>query len=348
MPKNHRRIPLDLQNGLVELAHGAGGRAMAALIGEVFYPAFNNELLLEQNDQAIFSVDAGRLAFTTDSFVVSPLFFPGGNIGDLAVNGTINDIALGGATPQYLSASFILEEGFPLKDLVIIANTMGDCARSAGVKIITGDTKVVERGKADGVFIATTGLGVLRTDIVLSANKITPGDCLILSGPIGDHGMAILSKRENLSFETNIVSDQAALHELIERIIDVGGDNIRVMRDPTRGGLAAALNELAEKSNIGFVIDENKIPINSSVAAACEFLGLDPLYVANEGKLITVVAPSAASTVLNAMRDHPLGREAEIIGKASEDSRFFVQMKTRFGGRRIIDHLSGELLPRIC
>lgn len=348
MSNKHRRSPIDLNDGVVELAHGAGGSAMTMLISEIFYPAFNNDLLLQQNDQAIFNVDTGKLAFATDSFVVSPLFFPGGNIGSLAVNGTINDIALGGATPLYLSASFILEEGFPLKKLVIIAKTMGACAHAAGVKIITGDTKVVERGKADGVFITTTGIGVIRNQTVLSANQIMPGDCVILSGEIGDHGVAILSKRENLNFETNIVSDQAALHELIQLILEVGGDHIRVMRDPTRGGLASALNELAEKSDVGFVINENKIPINSSVAAACEFLGLDPLYVANEGKLIAVVAPSAAADVLTAMRSHPLGYQAEIIGAAIEDSRFFVQMITRIGGRRIIDHLSGELLPRIC
>lgn len=270
MSNKHRRSPIDFNDGVVELAHGAGGSAMTMLISEIFYPAFNNDLLLQQNDQAIFNVDAGKLAFTTDSFVVSPLFFPGGNIGSLAVNGTINDIALGGATPLYLSASFILEEGFPLKKLLIIAKTMGACADAAGVKIITGDTKVVERGKADGVFITTTGIGVIRNQTVLSANQITPGDCVILSGEIGDHGVAILSKRENLNFETNIISDQAALHELIQLILEAGGDNIRVMRDPTRGGLASALNELAEKSDVGFVINENKIPINSSVAAACE------------------------------------------------------------------------------
>ena len=348
MSNTHRRSKIDLIDGVVELSHGAGGSAMATLISEIFYPAFNNDLLLQQNDQAIFNVDAGRLAFATDSFIVSPLFFPGGNIGSLAVNGTINDIALGGATPLYLSASFILEEGFPLKNLLTIAKTMGTCAHSAGVKIITGDTKVVERGKADGVFITTTGIGVIRNQIVLSANQIAPGDFVILSGEIADHGVAILSKRENLNFETNIISDQAALHELIQLILEVGEDNIRVMRDPTRGGLASALNELAEKSDIGFVINENKIPINPSVAAACEFLGLDPLYVANEGKLIVVVAPAAAADVLGAMRSHSLGRQAEIIGIATEDSRFFVQMVTRIGGRRIIDHLSGELLPRIC
>lgn len=348
MSNTHRRSKIDLIDGVVELSHGAGGSAMATLISEIFYPAFNNDLLLQQNDQAIFNVDAGRLAFATDSFIVSPLFFPGGNIGSLAVNGTINDIALGGATPLYLSASFILEEGLPLKNLLTIAKTMGTCAHSAGVKIITGDTKVVERGKADGVFITTTGIGVIRNQIVLSANQIAPGDCVILSGEIADHGVAILSKRENLNFETNIISDQAALHELIQLILEVGEDNIRVMRDPTRGGLASALNELAEKSDIGFVINENKIPINPSVAAACEFLGLDPLYVANEGKLIVVVAPAAAADVLGAMRSHSLGRQAEIIGIANEDSRFFVQMVTRIGGRRIIDHLSGELLPRIC
>lgn len=339
---------LDMRNGRVELSHGAGGAAMAQLVREIFHAAFDNEWLRREDDQASFEVAAGRMAMATDSFVISPLFFPGGDIGALAVNGTINDVALAGAQPLYLAASFILEEGFPLGDLARIAESMGAAAREAGVSIVTGDTKVVESGKADGVFITTTGVGVIAEGLALSADRVRPGDRVILSGSLGDHGVAILSKRQNLSFETEILSDQAALHGLVAAMVAAGGQGLRVMRDPTRGGLASTLAELAERSRVGFHIEERALVVKPSVVAACEILGLDPLYIANEGKLVAVVAPKQAEMVLQAMRAHPLGGEAAIIGAAVADERHFVQMTTIFGGRRIVDRLSGEQLPRIC
>jgi hydrogenase expression/formation protein HypE len=255
---------------------------------------------------------------------------------------------MAGARPLYLSASFIIEEGFSLADLKKIADAMGDAARQAGVPIITGDTKVVERGKADGVFVTTTGVGVVPDGLDLSSDKAWPGDRVILSGSIGDHGVAVMSKRQNLTFETAIVSDSAPLHRLVAAMVEAGGQALRVMRDPTRGGLAATLNELAHQSNIGFRIAEEAVPVKPEVAAACDLLGLDPLYVANEGKLVAIVAPEAAGKVLAAMRAHPLGRDAAIIGEAVADDRNFVQMTTGFGGGRIVDWLSGEQLPRIC
>jgi hydrogenase expression/formation protein HypE len=339
---------LDIKHARVELSHGAGGGAMAQLIREVFRAAFDNDWLRREDDQAAFEVAGGRLAMSTDSFVVSPLFFPGGDIGALAVNGTVNDVALAGARPLYLSASFILEEGFPLADLKRIADSMGEAARRAGVSVVAGDTKVVERGKADGVFITTTGVGPVFDRLDLSADKARPGDKVILSGSIGDHGVAILSKRQNLAFETEIVSDQAALHGLVAEMVATGGEGLRVMRDPTRGGLASTLNELAERSRVGFLVDESALVIKPGVAAACEILGLDPLYVANEGKVVAVVAPEAAGAVLRAMRAHPLGQNAAIVGEVVADERRFVQMTTVFGGRRVVDRLSGEQLPRIC
>lgn len=346
-PKSHRRR-LDVKNGRVDLSHGSGGRAMAQLIADIFHDALDNEWLRRGNDQAAFDIAAGRMAMTTDAYVISPLFFPGGDIGSLAVHGTINDVAMAGARPLYLSASFIIEEGFALADLKRIADSMGAAARAAGVPVITGDTKVVERGKADGVFIATTGLGVVPDGLDLSAEKARPRDRVILSGPIGDHGVAVMSKRHNLTFETIIVSDSAALHDLVATMVEVGGPSLRVMRDPTRGGLAATLNELAHQSRVGFRIDEDAVPVKPEVAAACELLGLDPLYVANEGKLVAIVAPDAVDDVIAAMRAHPLGREAAIIGEAIEDEHRFVQMTTAFGGGRIVDWLAGEQLPRIC
>ena len=321
---------------------------MAQLIEDIFHAAFDNDWLRAGNDQSAFEVAAGRLVMTTDAFVVSPIFFPGGDIGSLAVNGTINDVAMAGAQPTYLCASFILEEGFALSDLKRIADSMGRAAREAGAPIVTGDTKVVERGKADGVFITTTGIGVVPKGLDLSSDKARPGDRVILSGPIGDHGVAIMSKRQNLSFETEIVSDSAALHRLVADMVEAGGQSLRVMRDPTRGGLAAALNEIAQQSNVGFSIAEEAVPVKPEVAAACELLGLDPLYVANEGKLVAIVAPGSADAVLAAMRAHPLGREAALIGEAVADEHRFVQVRTGFGGGRIVDWLSGEQLPRIC
>ncbi len=346
--KSFRR-KLDIRNGRVDMSHGSGGRAMADLIAGIFRDAFANDFLEQGNDQASLPIPSGgRMVMTTDGYVVSPLFFPGGDIGCLAVHGTINDIAMAGAKPLYLSASFIIEEGFPLADLQRIAGSMGRASREAGVPVVTGDTKVVERGKADGVFISTAGVGVVPEGLVLSADRAEPGDVVILSGCIGDHGVAIMSSRENLEFETAILSDCASLHGLVAVMVEAAGPHLKLMRDPTRGGLAATLNELAHQSGVGFRIREEAIPVKPQVAAACELLGLDPLFVANEGKLVAVVAPNGADVLLAAMRVHPLGREAVIIGTAITDDRRFVQMTTAFGGGRIVDWLSGEQLPRIC
>ncbi|MBP1885082.1 hydrogenase expression/formation protein HypE [Sinorhizobium mexicanum] len=339
---------LDVANGHVDLSHGAGGRAMGQLIEGIFHKAFDNIWLRAGNDQSAFTVPGGRMVMSTDGYVVSPLFFPGGNIGSLAVHGTINDIAMAAARPLYLSASFIIEEGFPLADLERIAESMGVASRGAGVPIITGDTKVVERGKADGVFISTSGVGVVPDGLDLRADAARPGDAVILSGSIGDHGIAVMSKRENLEFDAAVVSDSAALHGLVTAMVEAGGRQIRLMRDPTRGGIAATLNEIASQSKVGFHIDEEAIPVKPEVAAACELLGVDPLNVANEGKLVAVAAPEGAKAILAAMRAHPLGREAAVVGHVVADDDCFVQMATSFGGGRIVDWLSGEQLPRIC
>lgn len=338
---------LNIKQGSIDLSHGSGGRAMAQLIEQVFLRAFDNEKLAEKNDYAAFAVERGRMVMATDAHVISPLFFPGGDIGSLSVNGTINDIAMAGAKPLYMSASFILEEGFPLVDLQKIVLSMAETARNAGIHIITGDTKVVERGKGDGVFITTTGVGMIQESIHISSNQAKPGDHVIISGYIGDHGVAIMSKRNNLNFHTTIQSDTAALHELVATMI-AAVPNIHCLRDPTRGGLATVLNEFALQSNVGFIINENQIPIRTEVASACELLGLDPLYVANEGKLVAIVSAGDSEKVLRAMHSHHLGKDARIIGSVIEDSRHFVQMKTKLGGMRIMDWLSGEQLPRIC
>ena len=342
------RRKLDLKNGRVDLSHGAGGRAMGQLIEDIFHAAFGNDWLSAGNDQSAFDVAAGRMVMTTDAYVVSPIFFPGGDIGRLAVNGTINDIAMAGARPLYLSASFVIEEGFPLADLERVATSMGEAARAAGTPIITGDTKVVERGKADKVFMSTAGVGVAPPGLNLSSDAARAGDVAIVSGTMGDHGVAVMSKRENLEFETEILSDTAALHGLVADMVKAVGPGLRVMRDPTRGGLAATLNELAQRSGVGFSIEEEAIPIRPEVAAACEFLGLDPLNVANEGKLVAIVAPEFADALVAAMKAHPLGARSAIIGRAVDDANRFVEMRTAFGGGRIVDWLSGEQLPRIC
>ncbi|HTX05039.1 MAG TPA: hydrogenase expression/formation protein HypE, partial [Steroidobacteraceae bacterium] len=313
-----------------------------------FHEALDNEWLRRGNDQAAFDVEGGKLVMTTDAYVISPIFFPGGDIGSLSVHGTVNDIAMAGARPRYLSASFILEEGFPLAQLRRVAESMGAAARAAGVAVVTGDTKVVERGKGDGVFISTTGIGVVPPGIEVSVERVRPGDCVILSGSLGDHGVAVMSRRHDLTFETEIVSDSAALHELVAAMVAAGGADLHAMRDPTRGGLAATLNEIAQQAGVGFRLEEEAIPVKPAVTAACELLGLDPLYVANEGKLVAFVAPRSAAAVLAAMRDHPLGREAAIIGEAVADEHRFVQMTTGFGGERMVDWLAGEQLPRIC
>ena len=343
---------LDLNSGRVDLTHGSGGRAMVQLVAELFAKHLGNEYLGQGNDGAVLPVpmlagNPGRLVMSTDCHVVSPLFFPGGDIGCLSVHGTINDIAVMGATPLYLAAGFILEEGFPLKDLDRIVASMAQAARDAGVPVVTGDTKVVERGKGDGVFITTTGVGVLPQGLQLGGARARPGDAVLVSGALGEHGMAIMSKRENLSFDAPIVSDTAALHGLIAAMLATGSD-LRCLRDPTRGGLAATLNEIAAQSGVGMMLQEKAIPLKPVVAAACEFLGLDPLNVANEGKLIAICSSADAERLLAAMRAHPLGRDAAVIGAVIADDHHFVQLTTALGGRRIVDWLAGDQLPRIC
>ena len=343
--------PLDLKHGRVDMNHGAGGRASAQLIEALFARAFDNPALREGNDGAVLPAPpAGhRLVLATDAHVISPLFFPGGDIGALSVHGTVNDVAMMGAQPLYLSASFILEEGLPLADLKRIVDSMAAAAREAGVAIVTGDTKVVEQGHGDGVFISTTGAGWLPPGRRLGGDLARPGDVVLVSGPIGDHGVAVLSQRESLEFETAIVSDSAALNGLTAAMLAaVPEGSVRVLRDPTRGGLATTLNEIARQSGTGITLDEAKIPVRAQVEAACELLGLDPLYVACEGRLVAICAPDVADPLLAAMHAHPLGQQAARIGLVTDDPHRFVQMATRFGGRRVVDWLSGEQLPRIC
>ena len=338
---------LDTENGLVDMTHGSGGRAMAQLIEELFVRYLDNDLLRQGNDQAAFDIDGGRMVMSTDGHVISPLFFPGGDIGSLAVHGTINDVAMAGAAPLYLSAGLILEAGLPLRELARIIKSMAEAANAAGVPVVTGDTKVVEKGKGDGIFITTTGIGVVPAGVNISGDRAKPGDAILLSGSIGDHGIAIMSSRENLEFETEIRSDSAALHGLVAAMLESGGD-IHCLRDPTRGGLATTLNELARQSGVGMQLTETAIPVRRDVQSACELLGLDPLYVANEGKLVCICAAADAERILTAMRAHPLGREAALIGRVVEDSYGYVQMETAFGGNRMVDWLAGEQLPRIC
>lgn len=337
-----------LSDSIVTLSHGSGGRATSQLIERIFFKHFNNPLLAQRNDQAIFQPPSGRLVMTTDSHVVSPLFFSGGNIGSLAVHGTINDLVTSGAWPLYLSAAFILEEGLPLTDLEKIVISMAEAAKQAGTPIITGDTKVVERGKADGVFITTSGIGVVPEGVEISSERAYPGCAVLLSGSIGEHGIAIMASREHLRFASDISSDSASLHELVANMVAVAPSALRCMRDPTRGGVAAVLNELAAQSGVGIVIDEARLPVCPSVQAACEILGFDPLYVANEGKLIVICEAYAAETLLAVMHQHPLGKDAVLLGHVSSEPKAMVEMVTVTGGRRIVDWPLGELLPRIC
>ena len=331
----------------IVLGHGSGGRLSADLIQHLFVPLFDNPALAGLNDQAVLDINGARVAFTTDSFVVQPLFFPGGNIGSLAVHGTINDLAVSGAQPLYISAGFILEEGLLMDDLGNIAVAMAEACKSAGVQLVTGDTKVVNKGKGDGVFINTAGIGLVPPGVTIAADRARPGDVVLVSGTVGDHGMAIMSVREGLSFETELVSDSAALHTLVAGMLAVTPD-IHCLRDATRGGVAAVLNELAERSRVGFDLDETAIPVRPAVMAACEMLGMDPLYVANEGKLVAVVPAEQAGAVLDAMRAHPLGRDAAIIGRAVNEHPGMVVARTAIGGRRVVDMPLGEILPRIC
>lgn len=335
------------QRDKIVLGHGSGGLLSAQLLRDIFLPLFSNPVLDRMDDQAILPIGGSRIAFTTDSFVVQPLFFPGGDIGSLAVHGTVNDLAMGGATPLFLSAAFILEEGFPTRDLRRIAASMAQAAAAAGVHIVTGDTKVVEKGKGDGLFINTTGIGVVPEHVRLSANQARPGDRVILSGAIGDHGIAILARREGLEFETEILSDSAPLHGMVAAMLGASTE-IRCLRDPTRGGLSSALNEIAAQSGVSIQIEETRVPVRDDVRGACEMLGLDPLYVANEGKLVAIVAPEAAEGIVDAMRGTEYGRDAAIIGTVGEKHAGLVTMRSAFGSTRIVDLLAGDQLPRIC
>ncbi len=337
----------------VVLGHGGGGLLTSELIQRLFLPAFGNDVLAALEDQATLrlgednGVKAPRIAFSTDSFVVRPLFFPGGDIGRLAVHGTVNDLAVGGARPLFLSAAFILEEGLPIADLKRIVASMRSACDEAGVALVTGDTKVVDRGKGDKVFITTSGIGLIPEGRSLSIRSARPGDRIIVSGTIGDHGIAIMSVREGIEFETVLESDSAALTDLVRVMLDAC-PSIRAMRDPTRGGLSSALNELAEASRVGVKIDEASIPIRAEVRGACEMLGLDPLYVANEGKLIAVVPEDDAERLVAVMRTHPLGRNASLIGQIVPQHPGMVTMRSLVGGERVVTLLSGEQLPRIC
>jgi hydrogenase expression/formation protein HypE len=333
--------------GLIQLDQGSGGRAMHELIDTLFVDAFKNPLLAERNDSAVFEIRGGRLAMTTDSYVVDPIFFPGGDIGSLAVHGTVNDLAMRGAKPLYITAGFILEEGFSCGDLKKIVLSMAEAAREAGVLVIAGDTKVVPRGKADKVFINTSGIGIVPPGIDVGGQNARPGSHVLINGTIGDHGMAVLCKREGLAFENAIQSDAAALNGLVEKILDAFA-GIQVLRDPTRGGVATTLNEIAEQSCVGIRLFEEALPIREDVLGACEVLGLDPLYVANEGKVLVVVPPQGSDAVLSAMKSHPLGRASCRIGEIVADDPGRVFLRTRIGGHRLVDMLRGEQLPRIC
>ncbi|MBI5300760.1 MAG: hydrogenase expression/formation protein HypE [Chloroflexi bacterium] len=331
----------------IVMGHGGGGKLSHDLVQHLFAPAFDNALLAPLNDQAVFAVEGARLAFTTDSFVVKPIFFPGSDIGALAVNGTVNDLAMSGARPIYLSAGFILEEGFALDDLTRVVYSMAEAAKRAGVQIITGDTKVVEEGHGDGIYINTAGIGIAPNGVNIAAANARAGDAIILSGAIGLHGIAILSQREGLRFDSEIVSDCAPLHDLVAAMLAVTQD-IHTLRDPTRGGIASALNEIAEAAKIGIEIDERAIAVPRDVASACEMLGLDPFYVANEGKLIAFAPSEIAPRVVAALRAHPLGRDAAIIGRAVTAHPGMVVARTSIGATRVVDMMIGEQLPRIC
>jgi hydrogenase expression/formation protein HypE len=331
----------------IVLGHGGGGKLSSELIEHIFIPAFRNTALEVMADSSVLPAAAGRLAFSTDSYVVQPLFFPGGCIGDLAVHGTVNDLAMSGATPLYLSAGFILEEGFPLSHLAAIVERMGAAAREAGVQIVTGDTKVVERGHGDGCYINTAGIGVIADEIHIDPSCAKPDDVVIVSGTIGDHGMAIMSVREGLEFETIIRSDTAALNRMVASLMQYA-PHVHVMRDPTRGGLANSLNEIAAQSKVGIVIDERTVPVLPDVQSACDLLGMDPVYVPNEGKMVAIVAPSVAGEVLARMREDEHGRDAAIIGRVTGSHPGMLAAKTAIGGTRIIPLQIGEQIPRIC
>ncbi|MBA2392136.1 MAG: hydrogenase expression/formation protein HypE [Ktedonobacteraceae bacterium] len=345
-----RRHKFYLRDEKITLSHGSGGKSTHNLIEGVFAPAFSNPLLDPMDDAATFTIEGTgqRMAFTTDTYVVNPLFFPGGDIGKLAVHGTVNDLAMAGAVPLYLSAGFILEEGFLISDLRRIVDSMASAAAEAGVSIVTGDTKVVQRGKADGVFINTAGVGVLRSRWLIGQTRLQPGDKVLLSGPIGDHGIAIMLAREELDIETDVQSDTAPLHSLVASLLEAVGDGVHCLKDPTRGGIATSLNEMALGSEVSIGLDEPAIPIHTGVRGACEILGLDPLTIANEGKLLAIVAPEKADRALAVMREHQSGRESAIIGTVQAEPPGMVFLRTDIGGMRVLDMLVGDPLPRIC
>jgi len=337
-----------MKSDIILLGHGSGGKLSHQLLDELIIPILSQVPQREQNDAAVLPAQSGRLAFTTDSYVVDPIFFPGGNIGDLAVNGTVNDLAMAGARPLALSVGFILEEGLPIPDLQRVLEAMAQAARDAGVSVVTGDTKVVPRGKGDKVFINTSGIGVLDHELQISGSGARPGDKILINGSIGEHGMAILASREGLELTTDIRSDSAALNGLVAELIDELGADLNVLRDPTRGGVATTLKEIALQSNAELILDENALPIKPAVSGACAILGLDPLFVANEGKLLAIVAGDKADRALEVMRRHPQGADAAIIGEVSDTKPGKVFIRTCIGGRRAVEMLAGEQLPRIC
>jgi hydrogenase expression/formation protein HypE len=348
-----RRARPRVKEERIVMSHGAGGKATQTLIEAVFLDAFRNPLLEPLEDAARLHVGGARLALTTDSYVVSPLFFPGGDIGDLAVNGTVNDLSMAGAVPLYLSAGFILEEGFPIADLTRIVASMQAAAQQAGVQVVTGDTKVVEKGKADGCYINTAGVGVIENDVSLGVAQARPGDAILVSGPIGDHGVTIMLARGELDIEADVISDTAPLNGLVADLLTAvpvgpGGPGIRALRDATRGGVATILNEIASAAGVGVLVAEDDIPVRPEVRGASELLGIDPMYVACEGTLVAVVDSASADAALTALRGHPQGREAAVIGRVTAGPPGIVQLKTAFGGTRIVDLLVGDPLPRIC
>jgi hydrogenase expression/formation protein HypE len=350
--RRRRRPHVKLMDEQVTLAHGAGGKSSHVLVETLFLRELGNPLLEPLGDSAVLATGsngaAPRLAFTTDSFVVKPYVFPGGDIGELAVNGTVNDLAMAGARPRWLSAGFILEEGLPTDDLRGVVESMAHAAREAGVVVATGDTKVVERGKADGLYVSTTGVGVVEHDLNLSPASIRPADRVLVSGTIGDHGMAIMVARGELELEVELQSDTAPLHELVGALLEACGGGLRCLRDPTRGGLATVVNEMALAAEVAVVLDEGAVPVRPEVNGACEILGIDPLYVANEGKLVAVVAPESADDALESLRGNELGRDAAVVGEVRDDPPGMVLLETAFGGSRVVDMLAGDPLPRIC
>ncbi len=343
-----RRARPRVREDRITMSHGAGGKATQSLVEAIFLDAFRNPLLEPLEDAARLEVGGARLALTTDSYVVSPLFFPGGNIGDLAVNGTVNDLAMAGATPLYLSAGFILEEGFPVEQLTAIAASMAEAARVAGVQIVTGDTKVVEKGKADGCYVNTAGVGLVGAGLDIGVARARPGDAILVSGPIGNHGITILLARGELDIEADIASDTAPLNGLVAALLAAAGPGVRALRDATRGGVATILNEIARAADVGVLVSEDAIPVRDEVRGAAELLGIDPMYVACEGRMVAVVDPSSADAALAALRAHQDGAQAAVIGQVTAEPAGIVQLKTAFGGTRIVDLLVGDPLPRIC